>query len=139
MKKIIFLSLFLVFSHFIYAQLPCDPPINLAGTVNTPNLYDVKLEWNYPTGTNAPNQWLSWTQIVSAFGYVGLKNIIMVHRYEPADLLAFNAKYLTKVSFISDLSSDPYSPGNEFTVNIYKGGSYVSGVGFNPGTLVYSE
>jgi len=63
----------------------------------------------------------------------------MVHRYEPADLLAYNDKYLTKVSFISDLSSDPYSPGNEFTVNIYKGGSYVSGVGFNPGTLVYSE
>jgi hypothetical protein len=138
MKKLIFLLFLLVFIVFVYAQAPCNPPINLTGTVNTPNLYDVELEWNYPEGTNAPDQWLSWNHFLLTGGFLSLRNVIMVHRYEPADLLGFNAKYLTKVMFLAE-TSDPYSPGNEFTVNIYKGGSYVSGVGFTPGTLVYSQ
>ena len=137
MKKFIFLSFLLVLSVFVYAQAPCNPPINLTGTVNTPNLYDVKLEWNYPAGTNAPDQWLSWF-LSGTGGFITLKNIIMVHRYEPADLLAFNDKYLTKVMFFAE-KDVPFSSGNEYIVNIYRGGSYVSGVGFTPGTLVYSQ
>jgi len=136
-KNLIFLLFLFVFGTFAYAQAPCNPPISLTGTLHSPTWYDISLNWSYPTGANAPDQWLSWSHgtSVSAFKLI---NVIMVHRYVPADLVSFSNKSLTKVQFYTR-TNDTTAPGNVFAVNIYKGGSYVSGVGFAPGTLVYTQ
>jgi hypothetical protein len=136
-KKLIFLMFLLAVSVFAYSQVACNPPLNLTGTAHSTSWSDVALNWSYPTGTNAPDQWLSWSHgtSVSAFRLV---NVIMVHRYVSADLLSLNSKDLTMVRFYTR-TTDTLAPGDVFSVNIYKGGSYVSGVGFSPGTLVYTQ
>ena len=67
-----------------------------------------------------------------------MDDVIFVQRFTTSDLAPYNGFILSQIDFYVE-NSDSYPPSGNYSIKVYKGGSYSSGTSMNPGTLIYSQ
>ena len=112
-----------------YASLACKAPENF--TITAPNTHDITLQWTTPTVSDDGPITFSWCDDWTfPFGTHNGTNYFM-HRMALQDLVDFQGKQLTAVSFI------PISQAT-YKIVVLKGGSYENG-NYIPGTVVCEQ
>ncbi|MCB5271054.1 MAG: C10 family peptidase [Candidatus Cloacimonetes bacterium] len=103
------------------------PPSNLQASVIG---NDVHLSWNVPAPP-APGEWITWCHPEDIDNSIGTGAAVIfdvAHRYDSADLAAYQGSTLTHVSFV------PREVNCVYTIKVWIGGTATT-----PGSMVHSQ
>ncbi len=114
----------------IYSNDPyCLPPENL--NISSQDLHNISLDWETPAVAPDPKV-LTWSSNPSySLGFNADYTKIMLQRYCDTDLVTYNNRALTSISFYARPSATAYK------AVVYKGGN--TNGGYNPGTLMLMQ
>lgn len=84
--------------------------------------------------------YLSWANSIDdgVITTAAIDDIIFVQRFTTSDLAPYNGFQLSQIDFYVENNAS-YPPSGNYSIKVYKGGSYTSGTSMNPGTLIYSQ
>ncbi len=93
----------------------CLPPLNLTGSVNFPNIYEVLLSWEAP-GT-AHSDWIQWDNGINndAIGLTGGGTFSVASRFTSGQLIEYAGSNLTRIKMF------PYGPNGTIVLKVWQG------------------